>query len=400
MRLLVIGHTAHYLRDGQLVGWGPTVKEINWLARAFDSVTHVACFHPGPAPESALPYDTDRVRFVATPPSGGLTLRDKLRVILCAPQYLTAIRKSLPEADVIQVRCPGSIALYAIVVLRWVPRKQRRIKYAGNWGETGRMPISFVFQRWWLRKGFSRGPVTINGRWPDQPDHVFSFDNPSLSLQDIRDARSLGIDKQLGKPIRFVFAGRTEKAKGLGVALEILKGLLPHFQDVYLDVLGDSPERTGFERVSAGLGLTQKVRFHGWVPHNRVRDFLVQAHFILLPSAASEGWPKVLSEAMSYGAVPIASNVSAIPQILEETGAGVALPPTDIAGFVRAIVEMVEDPVKWKKMSRAGMDAAPRFTYERYLIALDGMFTSFYGSSPLNPDVLRELRQQFRAFEG
>jgi hypothetical protein len=48
MQLLVIGHTAHYERDGQIVGWGPTVREICWLAKAFDRVTHLACLHSGP----------------------------------------------------------------------------------------------------------------------------------------------------------------------------------------------------------------------------------------------------------------------------------------------------------------------------------------------------------------
>jgi glycosyltransferase involved in cell wall biosynthesis len=399
MHLVVIGHTAHYLRNGQLVGWGPTVKEVNWLARAFDRITHVACFHPGPAPKSALPYETDTVRFVPVPPSGGRTLRDKLRVLACAPRYLTEIWKNVTEADVIHVRSPGSVALYAIFLLWRVRQKPRWVKYAGNWMQTGVIPLSFAFQRWWLRKGLSRGPVTVNGRWPDQPNHVFSFDNPSMTLQDIQVARSTVVDKRLGQPLRFIFVGRTETAKGLGVALEVTKRLLSHYRDIYLDVLGDGPERQMFERMSAQLGLTGRVTFHGWVPHDHVCDFLARSHFILLPSA-SEGWPKVLSEAMSYGVVPVASDVSAIPQILEKTGAGVALPMRDVAAFTRVIVELIHDPTKWGEMSRAGMDVAPRFTYERYLIALDEMFRLAYGSSPMNAGMLAGIRRRFEAFGG
>jgi glycosyltransferase involved in cell wall biosynthesis len=396
MRLLIIGHTAHYLREGEIVGWGPTVKEIRWLARAFDSVTHVACFHPGPAPKSALAYNTDKVRLVPVPPAGGRTLRDKSRVILWAPKYLEAILRNIGEADVIHVRCPGNIAMYAIVVLLFVGRKQQWVKYAGNWVQTGRMPISFIFQRWWLQKGLSHGPVTINGRWENQPNHVFSFVNPSMTLQDIRVARSLSLNKRLEKPIRIVFAGRTETAKGVGRSLEILRGVLQYSRDVQLDILGDGPERSKFERMSQDLGLAEKVRFHGWLPHDQVRDFLAHSHFMLLPSA-SEGWPKVLSEAMSYGVVPIASNISAIPQILEETKAGVALPADDINGFVKMIIEIMRDFPKWKEMSLSGIDAASDFTYERYLLALDEMFISAYGFSPLKQDVLMEVRHQLEA---
>lgn len=396
MNLLIISHTAHYWRGDQIVGWGPTVKEIRWLARAFDRVTHIACLHRGPAPQSALPYDSEKVKVVLVPPAGGLDWRAKSRVMLRGPRYLTSILENLPQSDVVHVRCPGSVAMYAIVTLRWVSNKVRWVKYAGNWAERGRMPPSFAFQRWWLRKGLSGGPVTINGRWAGQQEHVFTFDNPSVTLQEICRARRLVHDKTLEAPIRFVFVGRTDKAKGMDTVLRVVQCVLAHRRDVTLDVLGDGPQRPYFERMSQGLGLADHVRFHGWVPHDRVPEHLVRSHFLLLPSV-TEGWPKVLSEAMTYGVVPLASDVSAIPQVLDETGAGFALPAGDVSGFVRAIVEILRDPSTWQAMSRAGVEAASRFSYERYLVRLDDMFTSYYGSSPLDGRVVSCLRQQLNA---
>jgi glycosyltransferase involved in cell wall biosynthesis len=239
--------------------------------------------------------------------------------------------------------------------------------------------------------------VTVNGRWEGQPSHIFPFDNPSLTLAEIQTARELGAGKSLGQSPRLVFVGRTETAKGLHATLHVLKELRSEFQDVRLDVLGDGPERPDFERMSRRLGIADNVQFRGWVPHSQVLEFLLRADFILLPSL-TEGWPKVLSEAMSYGVVPIASNVSAIPQILEETGCGAALPPDDISGFVEAILDIVQTPGKWKGMSQEGMRSAPRFTYERYLVALDDMFTSFYGASPMKQDVVQEIRAQLDQF--
>jgi glycosyltransferase involved in cell wall biosynthesis len=287
--------------------------------------------------------------------------------------------------------------MYGIVVLLFVGRKHRWVKYGCNWVQTGRMPISFIFQRWWLRKGLSRGPVTVNGKWENQSAFVFSFLNPSMTLQDIQLARDLAIDKELEKPIRFVFAGRTDTAKGLGHSLEILRGISQYSQQVHFDILGDGSERPKFERMTTELGLKEMVTFNGWVPHDQVPEYLSRSHFMLLPSTYSEGWPKVLSEAMSYGVVPIASNVSAIPQILGQTKAGLALPAEDIDGFVRVIVDLIRNPPKWKEMSLAGIEAAPRFTYERYLIALDEMFISAYGWSPLKQDVVVNLLRKMKA---
>jgi glycosyltransferase involved in cell wall biosynthesis len=377
------------------------VKEISWLARVFDQVTHVACVRDGPAPPSALPYAADvvgKLRLVLVPPAGGLDLRGKSRVILNAPRYTRTILSNVPKADVVHIRCPGSLGMYGIVLVSRLSKKMRWAKYGGNWMESGRMPPSFAFQRWWLRKGLVQGPTTVNGQWPDQRGHVFAFDNPSLTLDDIRYARSLACAKVLEMPVRFIFVGRVVSAKGLGVILEIMRHLLSYYggaasSQISLDILGDGHERAQFERLSEQMGLAETVHFYGWVSHDRVPEFLRRSHFILLPSQ-TEGWPKVLSEAMAHGVVPITSQVSAIPQTLAEIGTGIALPPDDVLGFVHAIRAMIQNRPRWQQMVQAGLDAAPRFSYERYLIRLDDMLRTFYGSSPFSDQALGAIREQ------
>ncbi|RMH12405.1 MAG: capsular biosynthesis protein, partial [Gammaproteobacteria bacterium] len=53
MKLAIISHTEHYLRNGQIVGWGPTITEINHLTEIFEEIWHVAVFKEEPAPPSA-----------------------------------------------------------------------------------------------------------------------------------------------------------------------------------------------------------------------------------------------------------------------------------------------------------------------------------------------------------
>ena len=56
MRLLIVSHTPHYHAAGRLVGWGPTVRELDYLSELFDEVVHVAPVYGEAAPGSALPY--------------------------------------------------------------------------------------------------------------------------------------------------------------------------------------------------------------------------------------------------------------------------------------------------------------------------------------------------------
>ena len=103
------------------------------------------------------------------------------------------------------------------------------------------------------------------------------------------------------------------------------------------------PERPLSEAWAREHDLNSRVTFHGWLPKSALAHFYTQAHFLLLPSA-SEGWPKVLSEAMAHGVVPLAGAVASIPQILSETGAGLALPPLKVSVFVEALVNLAESP--------------------------------------------------------
>jgi glycosyltransferase involved in cell wall biosynthesis len=281
-------------------------------------------------------------------------------------------------------------------------RRPKWTKYAGNWVQRGRMPLSFSFQRAWLRGGAFGGPVTVNGKWPRQPKHVYTFDNPSLTLRQVGAARRAVRSKRLQTPIRLVYVGRIVAEKGLGVALQVVRRLLdgngevPSFELVF-DVVGDGPDRHALEEECQRLDLEQAVCFYGWLPHSRVCEVLRDAHVMLLPSHAPEGWPKVLSEAMAYGVVPISSRVSAIPQVLAEVGSGAALEPEDVDGYVRAVRRIAGRTDVWQQMVEAGLRAAPRFTYERYLMRLDAMLSEVYGYPCFERSVMAELETQWKA---
>lgn len=371
MRLLIISHTEHYIHQGQVFGWGATVREIDELASLFESIAHLAFLYPGQPPSSALPYQSSNVHLIPVPPAGGESLWDKLRILTLFPLYLRTLLREFPSADVVHVRAPANISLLAMVLLAFLRNPRLRwIKYAGNWQPARRESLSYSFQRWWLRNGFARARVTINGEWPRQPAHVHSFFNPCFTEQERLEAAELAVLKQLEVPLRMLFVGRVETAKGIGTVLRVLSRLCSEGFHATLDVVGDGPERPVFERMATGLGLQDSVHFHGWVPRTRLGPLYSVAHFILLPSTASEGWPKVLSEAMAYGAVPLAGDVSSIGQSLCRFGAGRALPPNDLDGFVQAIKAYVKDPAAWKQESLRGVSAASHFTYAAYLNAV------------------------------
>lgn len=371
MRLLVVSHTPHYRREGRLVGWGATVREVDHLAALFDEVVHVAPVHPESAPPSAIGYESSRVRVAEVRPSGGPGIAKKLSILRFLPSYARVILREMAGADVVHVRCPANISLLAVVLLalRREPRR-RWLKYAGNWRPEGREALSYTFQRWWLGRGFAGGRVTVNGEWEGDAAHVRPFLNPCLTRDELEQGLRTAEGKTLAPPVRMVYVGRVEEEKGTGQSIRIVAELRRRGVAARLDVVGDGPERGRFELLARELGVEEDVVFHGWLPRPALEPLYRAAHFSLLPSRASEGWPKVLSEGMASGVVPLASTVSSVPQLLRRFGCGRAIRVEDVAGFADAAEAYLRRPELWKAESVAAVRAADAFGYDRHVRAV------------------------------
>jgi glycosyltransferase involved in cell wall biosynthesis len=279
--------------------------------------------------------------------------------------------EELPKADVVHVRCPANISLIALVlltVLRY-PRK-RWFKYAGNWKPERGEPLSYTIQRWWLRKGWHRGVVTVNGEWPNQPSFVHTFLNPCLNYEELIEGRQLLGTRQISVPVRLIFAGRLDTAKGADRVLLIMARLKKLGVAATLDLIGDGEERLKFEQLARSLGIQSQVSFHGWLPRPSLGQLYSRAHLILLPSMCSEGWPKVLSEAMAYGVVSIASNVGSIPQYFKKFRSGRTYASSDVDSFAQSIQWYLTHPGIWKEESENAVEAAKHFSYANYLQAV------------------------------
>ena len=136
MNLAIISHTEHYTdANGILVGWGPTVNEINHLLEVFDTIYHLAMHHHSEAPPSALPYISDKVVFVSLPVIGGQTYKSKFRSIINGPKIIKAVSEILKKADYFQLRTPTGMGVFLIPYLTLCVKKPGWFKYAGNWNQ-------------------------------------------------------------------------------------------------------------------------------------------------------------------------------------------------------------------------------------------------------------------------
>jgi glycosyltransferase involved in cell wall biosynthesis len=174
---------------------------------------------------------------------------------------------------------------------------------------------------------------------------------------------SFALDKSR---INLLFAGRHDRQKGLDILLDAMRAI--EHCPVHLHVVGAgvlSEART--ER-----GDRPNVTFHGWVPRDTVIEFLAETDAVVLPSRW-EGLPLAALEAMRMGRAVIASDRSALPEIVQHGRTGLIIDidsPDRVVETLRSL-----DRNSLRDMGRAGRDEfLQRFTAERMNRELNDLY--------------------------
>ncbi|MBS2099070.1 glycosyltransferase [Carboxylicivirga linearis] len=364
MKLVIISHTEHYINDvGRIVGWGSTVNEINHLLDVFEEVIHCAPFYKNIiAPDSSMAYQNeDRIRYIPLKPYGGDRWFKKFSVLTTAPYNLLKVWLTLKKADVFQFRAPTGMGLYMIPFLRLCAGKKGWFKYAGNWKQPN-APLGYRVQKYFLTH-FSKHKVTINGAWHDQPSHCLSFENPCLEEADIKAGQEALKTKSFDEKLDFIFVGRLEMAKGVGRILEAF-GSIESDRIGVVHMIGDGEERTKFE--SEADKLPYDFNFYGFMSRDKIFELLQKAHVFLLPSD-SEGFPKVLAEAINFGCLPIVSKISCLPDYVknEESGFLVDLKVANaLSGSINKVLSLNGNELL--RIASLAQSQSDRFTFHYY----------------------------------
>lgn len=120
--------------------------------------------------------------------------------------------------------------------------------------------------------------------------------------------------------------------KGHDLAIEAL-GRLP---DCRLLVAGSGPSRQDLEALARRLGVLDRVRFLGEIPHKELPALYAAADVFVLASSR-EGWANVLLEAMACGTPVVATNVNGAGEVVRAAAAGLLMPHRTPASLVETL---------------------------------------------------------------
>lgn len=362
MKLAIISHTEHYYtKDGELVGWGPTISEINHLAKDFEEIIHLAFLYDEEPKTSSLPYTKPNIRFVALPVSGGKTWIQKTNIVSNMPKTIATVKEVLNKVDVFQFRTPIGFGVYLIPYLTRFVKTKGWYKYAGNWNQQN-ASLGYRLQRKFLKK--QDRIVTINGKWPNQPKQCLTFENPCLTKDERVEGLEVMRQKNYINPFEMCFVGRLEDAKGVQRIIDAVENSKDVGVIKKVHMIGDGEQRLEYEKQVEEKNLP--IQFHGFLTREKVFEIYRNAQFLLLPSTASEGFPKVIAEAMNYGCIPIVSDVSSIGQYINTTNGFIVNPTTSakLADIFKELNTIGQEDLQ-KKAEKAYL-VSEAFTFENY----------------------------------
>lgn len=146
-------------------------------------------------------------------------------------------------------------------------------------------------------------------------------------------------------------AGRLVALKGFDQLIRAVASVRKIRSDIRLEIAGSGPELHRLEALAAELGVTDAVRFLGWlddVPHTmRGWDIYVQ------PSL-EEGLPYSVLEAMAEELPVVATSVGGIPEVVVAGETGYLVSRGDEDGMAQQIVKLAADPQLRKDMGARG----------------------------------------------
>jgi glycosyltransferase involved in cell wall biosynthesis len=174
-----------------------------------------------------------------------------------------------------------------------------------------------------------------------------------------------GVQAQNDLPFRLLFVGKPSRSKGADLLAPIMRRLGPNFE---LRIAGRPDPAQQAEYPT-------NIQVLGWLNEVELIRAYQECDALLFPSR-SEGFGYAVLEAMACEKPVIATNVTALPEVVTDDLTGILCPINDVGAFANACVRVAANPALCRRMGKAARQRAIEHFSEqkivsRYLALID-----------------------------
>lgn len=142
--------------------------------------------------------------------------------------------------------------------------------------------------------------------------------------------------------------GRLIEKKGFADLVQACGILRDQGLEFRCEIAGEGEQRGELARLIDALGLNSQVRLIGPQPQGEICRKLHQAAVLAAPCVIAanndrDGLPTILLEAMAMGTPCVSTDVTGIPEILQDGETGLAVPQRDAAQLAVACKRLIDD---------------------------------------------------------
>lgn len=162
-------------------------------------------------------------------------------------------------------------------------------------------------------------------------------------------------------PFMILCIGTLHEVKGQAYLVDACRKLQDKGINFICHFVGDGPDMKALMTLADQAGLSEKVVFHGRQTRDEIARLLQDADVLATPSVPTrdgrrEGIPVVLMEAMGSGVPVVASNLSGIPELVEDNVTGLLVQPRDATSLANALERYVTDQALRRRLGQAGRE--------------------------------------------
>jgi glycosyltransferase involved in cell wall biosynthesis len=177
-------------------------------------------------------------------------------------------------------------------------------------------------------------------------------------------------DRALGTPPRLLFVGYLRPEKGILQLLDAFEQIRAK-RPLKLTLVGGTDKSSGAE--AAAQQRIAQSRFRDDITQAGMLDFgeplfeLYREHDVFVLPSLSEGTPRTLVEARSFGCPAVATRAGGIPSSVRDGYNGLLVEPNDSAGLAGAIERVLDDEPLRMRLIDAGLQDAPQQSVEHFV---------------------------------
>ena len=150
---------------------------------------------------------------------------------------------------------------------------------------------------------------------------------------------------------QILWVGRFVTGKGVEYLIEAFLKVLKKIPGTHLVLVGVGPEKPAIEERIRKLHLQSSVTLIDYLDNEELPGVYKNSDVFVLPSLM-EGVPRTILEAMACGVPVVTTNLPHLMDIID--GAGLVVPPKDLALLSNAILTILEDASLAEKMGQRG----------------------------------------------